>query len=104
MSSLTLIIISYLKILLLLTADCIMVIIFIKAKKKTTKLEWFGRDIVIILLLLVAVIDMFLTFTSGITAVFDNSLVIVLSNFVSTLASISFLAIILAKRRILKFI
>ncbi|MBN1923499.1 MAG: hypothetical protein JW791_01930 [Nanoarchaeota archaeon] len=104
MSGILSIIMSYVEIFLLLTAVCVMIVIFIKCVKKNRKLEWFSRAIVVTLLLIVSIIDMFLKFTENLGDAFNNELIIVVSQFISTIMSLFFLSFVLGKRHILKFL
>lgn len=96
-------ILSYTEILFLIVAMCGMVLIFIKSEKKTEKLLWMGKSLVIPFILLASVINLFIIFSYSIRFVYDYELVQNIASFFSLIGSALFLAIIVFKKKLLKY-
>lgn len=98
MSSLLLLLVNYVDILFILSALCLMTLIYVRAKNKEIRIKWIGRALVLLLILLSAVINMFLTFSYEIRSVYRYELIVSISEFIALLGSLLFLVAILGKK------
>ena len=103
-TELILLLMSYLDIILLLSALAAMVVIFVRSSKKKDKIIWLGRALVIPFLLIASVINMFIIFSSDITSMYDVNLVQSVADFFSLMASVSFIVLIVGQKHLARFL